>query len=565
MKYNEFKPNWRMKSEENDIYRSMSKWGDSSYYSEPSEALYIMIKERLNLTDDDFIQMSGRITSIDDIVNQPMNISSANIAEMEAIVGKANVLQDMVSRIAAAYGKSTYDCMRLRDAEIENLPDIVVAPTTEEQIIALVKFCYSKGIPMYSSGGRTNTTRSTEAFKGGIIIDFKRNYNKIINFNEIDQTITIMSGITGPQLEEVLNNARKYFNNVIGNYTCGHMPQSFEFSTVGGWIMSRSSGNNYSGYGAIDDIILSAKYVTSKGVVNTVKGNRSAPMPCFDEIMLGSEGEYGVLISATLKVRRFYEDTRRPFSYIFSNLDNAVKCVRDIMQSESALPCSLRICDNDATDVIMKMNAVVDKGVISPFIRKLGGNDNRCLVIGTCEGSKNYVSLARRNVSRTQARYGGVSATSYLSKKWEQNLFSDAYTRDILLDYGIVRDYLGCNVGWTNLFDKYSAIKALVETRPNTFSMIHFKNVTAQGTLLCCEYIGKFDNVDDYREYNQMLVQRIGEIAGSVCMNHSVGYEFIDSIAKVLDPMQFGMLKALKKYFDPKNLFCPRNDGRNKS
>ena len=81
-------------------------------------------------------------------------------------------------------------------------------------------------------GGGTNITRSNENVRGGIKINLKRNFNKVISFSAIDQTVTVMAGITGPQLEEILNNANEYFTNVTGRYTLGHIPESFEFSTA---------------------------------------------------------------------------------------------------------------------------------------------------------------------------------------------------------------------------------------------------------------------------------------------------------------------------------------------
>lgn len=93
-------------------------------------------------------------------------------------------------------------------------------------------------------------------------------FNKVIEFNEIDQTITVEAGMSGPKLEELLNNAQKYFGAKRA-YTCGHFPQSFEYSSIGGWVVTRGAGQNSTYYGKIEDIVIGQKYATPIGVIIT--------------------------------------------------------------------------------------------------------------------------------------------------------------------------------------------------------------------------------------------------------------------------------------------------------
>ena len=450
MKYKEFKPNWNVGTDSEDSYRTMFRWGNPEHASEPTEEFYNFVKEKLSLSDEDFMLPTSQGENVVD-VEIPIKMSKTHIKEFEDIVGKINVATDSLSRIKACYAKGVLDSMRLRNEILENLPDAVISPSSEEQLLMIVKYCYKNNIPIYVMGGGTNITRSSENIRGGIKINLKRNLNKVISFSAIDQTVTVMAGITGPQLEEILNNANEYFTNVNSRYTIGHIPDSFEFSTVGGWIASRSTGQNSMRYGGIDDILLSARYITPKGILETDVCTRDSCLPAIDEIMLGSEGRFGILVSCTLKVRKYTYETKKAFSYMFKNWEAAVTCARELVQRETCAPSFLRVCDKGSTEIISKMSRLVSKGILGLRIR--GENEeNKCLLIGYTEGDKSFAQFNRRAIGRVCTRFGGVSATSYLNRKWDKTRFNDAYIRDILQDYSIVVDKFVCPVKWSEFY-----------------------------------------------------------------------------------------------------------------
>lgn len=550
MKYKDYKPSWVLSSGEKNSYRFCSKWGNQTFFAEPSEALYVYIKERLDLTDEDFM-LPINLGDSPIPTSLPCSIVDSAVRELEKIVGKVNVFKDAETRISCAYGKSCYDGLRLRSGIVEHVPDLVVSPSSEAHLVAVFDYCYKMGINIYPSGGRTNIARATECFKGGVMLDLKRNYNKILSFNEIDQTVTVMAGITGVALEEILNNAPDYFEKVANKYTCGQFPGSFEFSTVGGWVMSRAYGANFSRYGDISDILVSAKFITAKGIIDTADCNRQIPLPSVDELFIGSSGSYGLLLSATLKMRRHYPDAKRLYSYLFKDFDSAVRCAKELLQSENGLPSALRICDSDDTEIIMRANTVVDKGIIAPFVRRFNGATQRCLLIGSVEGNVGYCRMVKRNISRTAARYGGVSSTSYLSKKREKTMFTDTYTRDLLLDYNVVIDDVCCETSWSKLMDNYLAMKNLVENRKHTFCMVHITKATAQGCILIGELVGKFDDSAAYATFKLTLIKELSEATNSICFSHSLS---TNSAHDVLTKAHSGLLQSIKKYLDPKNL-----------
>ena len=132
--------------------------------------------------------------------------------------------------------------------------------------------------------------------------------------------------MSGPKLEETLNNAVSTLGAKRA-YTCGHFPQSFEYSSVGGWAVTRGAGQNSSYYGKIEDIVISQEYVTPIGIIKSDEFPRNATGPSIDQIMMGSEGTFGILTHVTLRVFKYMPENRKKFSYVFKDWENGLNAV----------------------------------------------------------------------------------------------------------------------------------------------------------------------------------------------------------------------------------------------
>lgn len=314
--YKGFEPAWYLKKPPAKSYRSIFKWGDPEYNKVPKETLYKMMKEIFHLTDDDFRQYSEPLGLEEVTLDKKVNLPDAVIDRLKEIAGEENVSVSDYDRLSVAYGKTMYDLLRLRQHIAKNIPDVVVYPSDKEQIEQIVKLCTQEKIPLYVYGGGSSVTRGVECMKGGISLDMRKNFNKVVDFNEVDQTITVEAGMSGPKLEETLNNAVKLFNAKRA-YTCGHFPQSFEYSSVGGWTVTRGAGQNSTYYGKIEDIVIAQEYVTPRGIVKTEPFPAKATGPDINQIMMGSEGTFGVLTHVTLKVFRYMpENSFQIFLYV---------------------------------------------------------------------------------------------------------------------------------------------------------------------------------------------------------------------------------------------------------
>lgn len=287
--YKDFEPKWFDEKFSDKSYRSVFKWGKADEIKAPRESLYKMMKEIFGLEDKDFKDYTEDL-GLDEVkYDIPVKLSDSQIAKFKSICGDEYVRTDDYSRLSVAYGKTMYDILRLRNHIVENVPDAVIYPESKEQIEAIVAFCQEEKIPVYVYGGGSSVTRGVECVKGGISLDMRLRFNKVISFNEIDQTITVQAGMSGPDLEKNLNDAVKLFNAKRA-YTCGHFPQSFEFSSVGGWVVTRGAGQNSTYYGCISDMVVSQEYATPIGNIKTDTYPRKACGPDLNQIMMGSEG-----------------------------------------------------------------------------------------------------------------------------------------------------------------------------------------------------------------------------------------------------------------------------------
>jgi alkyldihydroxyacetonephosphate synthase len=186
--------------------------------------------------------------------------------------------------------------------------------------------------------------------KGGVTLVMSTHMNRILEFNELNQTVRVQAGMMGPEYENALNSAPELFG-ASHRYTCGHFPQSFEYSSVGGWVVTLGSGQQSSYYGDAYDLVVSQEYVTPTGVIRTLDYPAAANGPKVNDIMKGSEGTFGVLVELTMKVYRHMPENRQRFGFIFPTWDAAVNASREISQGEFGFPSVFRISDPEETHI----------------------------------------------------------------------------------------------------------------------------------------------------------------------------------------------------------------------
>ena len=554
-KKDSFTPAWTEEAPRQGTYRSIFKWGDPTAFKHPNRRFYAMMKDLFEMTDADFgrRQEEGNETVE---CKQSIRLSDEQAGVFKTIVGEENVNVDDFSRVKYATGKTMEEAMKLRKGIVEDVADLVVHPRNKEDVKKIVAYCNEQGIPIYPYGGGSSVTFGFQCTKGGISLVMSTHMHRVVDFNETNQTITVEPGILGPAYEAMLNRAPDVFK-AKRRYTGGHSPQSFEYSSVGGWIAALGSGQQSSYYGDMYDIVLSQEYVTPAGSIKTLDFPGTATGPKVNDIMKGSEGAYGILVSATLKVFRYMPENRRRFSYLFPTWKAAVDAAREISQGEFGMPAVFRISDPEETDVGLKLYGI--EGTILDKIIRLRGYKpmERCLYIGNTEGEKDFSKNVAKNVRRICKEYGAMSLTGYPAKRWEHGRYTDPYMREDLNDYGIMIDTLESAVTWDNLHHLYQGVRNFIKARPRTVCMTHASHFYPQGTNLYFIFMARMNDMEEYREFQAGIIDQIEKHGGSLSHHHGVGRMMASWMEKHLGTMQMDVLRALKRHFDPNSIMNP--------
>jgi len=330
------------------------------------------------------------------------------------------------------------DALRLRKHIIENIADLVLCPRNQQDIEAIVQYCDANRIPIYVYGGGSTVTRGTEAVKGGISLDMSVHMNKVVEFNEINQTITVQAGMWGPKLERILQNAPETLHARC-RYTCGHFPQSFEHSSVGGWVVTRGAGQNSTYYGKIEDMVIAQEYVTPIGILKTPEVPRAATGPDIDQVMMGSEGTFGILTNVTLRVCHWDPKHTQRYSYLFKDWAEAREACREIMQGEFGYPSVFRLSDAEETDVAMRTYHIHGSPA-DTMLKTLGYEPmKRCLLLGTADGDPAFSRLVKRKIGQICRKHHAFTLTPFgVVQAWERSRFTDPFMREDMMDFGIM-------------------------------------------------------------------------------------------------------------------------------
>jgi alkyldihydroxyacetonephosphate synthase len=549
-------PTWYEKPTPEGTYRSLFKWGDPAEYKHPNSGLVRLVLDTFDMKCTDLLVPDD--LALDKVeIEVPVTLNKKHLAKFTEICGAENLHTDTYSRISKSYGGGAIDAMRLRKHIVENIADVVVAPRNQQEIEALVAYCDKHRIPMYIYGGGSTVTRGLEAVKGGVSIDMSVHMNQVVSFNEIDQTITVQAGMSGPDLEDLLNHAPEKLG-AKRRYTCGHFPQSFEYSSVGGWVVTRGAGQNSTYYGKIEDIVIAQEYVTPRGVFKTQEHPRCATGPDFDQVMMGSEGAFGILTNVTLKFSRYMPKNRRRYSYMFKNWADARAACREIMQGEFGFPSVFRLSDPEETDVAMKLYHI--EGTIADSVLKLFGYQpmQKCLLLGHTEGEQTFSANVNRKIRSICKKYGAFDISfAPVTSNWEKGRFRDPYMREDLNDFGILIDTLECAVSWSQMEHVHESVRAFIKSRPQTVCMTHLSHAYPQGGNLYFIFIAKINTIKEYLTLQYGILDAIQKSGAAMSHHHGVGKQTAPWLEGQIGTPAMDVIRTLKTHFDPNNIMNP--------
>lgn len=532
-----------------NTYRSIFIWGDK-HEEKLEKGVIELIKEKFGYTDEDFQQpylYGNEVVKLE----KPCSLPEEIINQFIAISEKENVEKGDFERASHAMGYFFSELLLLRKGVIETPPDLVIYPRNDHEIIKILALCNKEHIAITPLGGRSSVTRGLEAPKGGISLDLTRHMNNILDFSEDNLTVKVQPGIYGPELEKFLNPR---------GYTCGHFPQSFEYSTVGGWVAARGAGQESTYYGKIENLVLALKVISPAGTIITKDYPASAEGWDLNKIFIGSEGSLGIITEITLKIKKYRPKNTTYASYVFPNFDYATNCMKNVMQAGFGTPALFRISDPEETATAFKIKEF-DNRFSDRILQILGYEPGkRCLMFITVEGDKGYTHFVKKKIKKIARANRGFNSGGKPAKDWLKQRYSSAYMRDPLMDIGIMTDTVETAVTWDKLLPLWKAVRTYLELREKTHVMAHISHVYENGANLYFTFLSpmkKGAELEDYAAYHKGLIDTIHQSGGSLSHHHGIGRALAPWMEEELGKTAMGLMKASKDFLDPKGIMNP--------
>jgi alkyldihydroxyacetonephosphate synthase len=547
-----FVPEWTKTPPQPGSYRSITKIGRPDQIKVPSNRYFALLKKELELDDDYFAVKCDGNRPVGPV--PPSNLDSSILQKLTGIVGSENVRTDDYSRVKYSYGKLAEETAPLKRGKLHEITGAAVHPRDKEDVKKIVSLCNDKKIPIYVYGGGSGTTKALLPEKGGITLVLNTHMNKVLEVNELNSTCRVQAGCMGPDLENALNNAPGKFNT-LHRFTEGHFPQSFELSSVGGWVVTSGSGQASTYYGEPVNLVLGVEVVTPRGVINTIDYPSTATGPRVMDMFKGSEGAFGVVVELTIKIFRYMPGNRRYFSYIFPDWPRAIDAAREICQGQFGLPAVLRVSDAEETDHAMQMYPQMAS--VEWFLKTRGLlPGKRTLCMGTIEGDRDFTALVGKKISRIAKDKGGMSIGARGAKTWEKERYLSFLIGETVTDYNILMETVETPVRWDNIHHIHDYVMAYAHSVPGTMCISHASHFYPYGTNLYFIF-GIKGSVEDYVAYRTGLVDAMVKAGGTPSHHHGVGRLMNQWMESFLGKEEMDALRAMKKHFDPNNIMNP--------
>lgn len=469
------------------------------------------------------------------------------------------IFTDADTRVRHARGQSLPDWLAMRSGEFGVFPDGVAFPQTTQDVRELLDFCLAKDIEVIPYGGGTSVVGhiTPPASARPVLTLSLAKMDRLTALDRESQIATFGAGTPGPSLELQLKNE---------GYTLGHFPQSFELSTVGGWVASRSSGQQSLRYGRIEQLFAGGIVETPRGTLQIPTFPASSAGPDIREMIMGSEGRMGVLTEVKVRVTPLPQVEQFYVGFL-PDWASAVKCVRALAQGKVQLSM-LRVSNPVETQTHLVLaghpNLV---GWLERYLRVRGVGEGKCMVTFGVTGSKAQCRAALAQANGLISEYGGVNAGTPLGRKWESTRFRSPYLRHGLWEHGYAVDTLETSADWKNVPGLVAAVENSLREAAKKFDekihvFTHLSHMYPQGSSIYTSYV--FRAAASYEEtlarwaaMKAAACETIVRFRSTISHQHGVGRDHASYLSAEKGPLGTGAIRALATHFDPQGIMIP--------
>lgn len=470
------------------------------------------------------------------------------------------ITTDPETRVRHARGQSLPDWVAMRSGRIEAFPDGVAFPESEEDIQALLGFAAQVGAHLIPYGGGTSVVGHINPLPDSpatLTVSLAR-MNRLIAFDKISRLATFGAGASGPIIEAALR---------AQGYTLGHFPQSFELSTLGGWIATRSSGQQSLWYGRPKSFFIGGRMIAPAGELDLTIFPASAAGPDLRHLALGSEGRLGIITEATVRVRPLpeYENFHAVF---FHSWEGGVTAVREMAQAR--LPLSmLRLSDPTETETTLVLaghERLV--GALHGGLKALGyEHPGKTMLFFAATGDEATVQHGKRGALRIARQHGGLHIGAYMGEQWRRNRFRSPYLRNTLWEHGYAIDTLETAFPWSNVMEAVEKIQAALaqaqeEAGERAHVMVHLSHVYETGVSLYVTLIFRVlpdadQTLGVWRKLKDAASRAIVEEGGTISHQHGIGIDHRPYLASEKGTLGMSLLADAARRCDPDGILNP--------
>lgn len=513
----------------------------------------------------DYEMSTSALRFLEGLIGKPARLPDATLESVLSSVPPSRLEPhalyslDAEDRLRHARGQSLPDWLALRSGEFGVFPDAVAFPKSSEEVQSLLQYAATHDVDVIPYGGGTSVVGHINPEDNGrpvLTIDMTQ-MNTLIHLDKESQIATFGAGTTGPKVESQI---------AAHGYTLGHYPQSWELSTIGGWVASRSSGQQSMRYGRIEQMFAGGRIETLKGTLDIPTFPASSAGPDIREFFLGTEGRMGIITEVKVRVTPLPE--QEAFHVLFfPSWEKGLAAVRAIVQSKMQLSM-MRLSNGIETFTQLKLagNEHVI-ALLEKFLSLRGASEGKVMFTFGVTGSKGQCKSALRLTRSIARSHGGVGAGPALGKKWEHSRFRSPYLRHGLWDAGYAVDTMETAIDWVRVPEAVDGIQtsianALQYEGEKVHAFTHLSHMYGQGSSIYVTYIFRCGSSYDetYARWEKLKAagaEAIVRHGGTISHQHGVGKDHAKYLLAEKGELGIVAIEGMVKLFDPQQKMNP--------
>jgi len=457
-------------------------------------------------------------------------------------------------RLDHAHGQSLPDWIGLRYGILRRFPDGVARPATVDEVQEILKFAINHEMLVIPYGGGTSVVGHLDVPQSErmvLSLSLER-LNRLIRIDSDNMLATFEAGVRGPEIEKQLN-AR--------GLTLGHYPQSFEYSTLGGWVVTRSSGQQSRHFGRIELLFAGGEVATPSGVLVLPPFPASAAGPDLRQMLLGSEGRIGVLTRVTVKVSHLPQKDD-VYGIFFPSWEQGLHAVKAIAGAD--IPFSMiRLSNPTETATNLALAGHERKiNLLQRYLRLRGlRGQSACMCLMGFTGSARLTSAARSDAFAIVGNNKGITVGKAMGNAWKKNRFRSAYLRNTLWDLGYAADTLETAITWDKVTATMQAVEksitdALAARDERVHVFAHLSHVYPTGSSIYATFVFRLLErpqamLEAWKSAKQSASRTIVEAGGTISHQHGVGTDHRQYLQAEKGALGISTLKTVFDHLDP--------------